>query len=72
VNHCFCATLQIHNSPIDCAKELFKPSKDSASLRVCNDKNIFGWVFVFFVGGVISGVGFGHFGQLYQPLDPNH
>jgi len=31
----------------DCAKELFKPSKDSASLRVYNEKKIFGFWFCF-------------------------
>ena len=30
-------------SATDCAKELFKPSKNSASLLVCNEKKI--WVF---------------------------
>jgi len=53
----FHATLQLHNSPGDCAKELFKPSKDSASPLVCNEKNVsFG--FCFFVGDIISGIGF--------------
>jgi len=36
--------------------ELFKPSKDSATLQVCNEKKIFG--FGFFVNDVISKVGF--------------
>jgi len=26
----------------DCARELFKPSKDLASLHICNENNIFG------------------------------
>jgi len=30
----FSTTLQPHNSPVDCAGELFKPSKESASLLV--------------------------------------
>jgi len=38
----------------DCARELFKPSKDSPSLRVCSVKKILG--FGFFVSDVISGV----------------
>jgi len=33
---------QQHNSLVNCAKELFKPSKDSTGLQVCNEKNI--WV----------------------------
>jgi len=28
-----------------CAREVFKPSKDSASLCVCNEKNIFDFGF---------------------------
>ena len=28
-------------SPVDCAPEVFKPLKDSASLLVCNEKNFF-------------------------------
>jgi len=39
VRRYFCATLQVHNSPVDCATELFIPSKDSASLLVCNENN---------------------------------
>jgi len=40
--------------PVDCAKELFKPSKDLASLLVRNEKKNLS--FGFFVGDVISGV----------------
>jgi len=39
VLHYFLTTLQLHNSPGDCAKELFKHSKDVESLLVCNEKN---------------------------------
>jgi len=39
----------------DCAKELFKPSKDSASLRGCNETIFFGLGF-HFVSDIISGV----------------
>jgi len=28
----FCATLQLRNCPFNCAREMFKPSKDAASL----------------------------------------
>jgi len=34
----FRAALQPHNLAVDCARELFKPSKDSARLLVCNEK----------------------------------
>jgi len=34
-------TYQPHNSSADSARELFKPSKDSASLQVCNEKKNF-------------------------------
>jgi len=36
-------SLQLHNSPVDCARELFKPSKDfvSVSLLLCNEKSFF-------------------------------
>ena len=44
------ATLQLHNSPADGARELFKPSKDSQSLLVLG--------FGSFVGDFISGVDF--------------
>jgi len=39
---------QQHSFSVDCAKELFKPLKDSASLLVCNEKNVFGFEFRFF------------------------
>ena len=35
----FCATSQLHNSPGDFARELFKPSKVVASLPACIEKN---------------------------------
>jgi len=41
MNCYFHATLQLHNLSVDCARELFKPLKDVASLRVCNEKNFF-------------------------------
>jgi len=34
----FRTTLQLHNMPVDCAKELFTPAKDLASLLVCKEK----------------------------------
>jgi len=55
----FRATLQLHNSPVDYAGKLFKPSKDLASLLDDNEKIICRfWVFV---GDVVSGVGLGGF-----------
>jgi len=54
----FCLTYRPHSSSVDCARELFKPLKDSASLRVCNKKNVFLVLsFGFFVSDVISKVG---------------
>ena len=41
VRHFSCRTLQTYNSPGDWAKELFKPSTDSASLVVKIEKNNF-------------------------------
>jgi len=39
-------------------RELFKPSKDLASLLVCNEKNFFGFGCGFFVSDVINDVSF--------------
>ena len=36
-----------HNSPVICAKELFKPSEDLASLQVSIEKKILSWGYVF-------------------------
>jgi len=47
LNHYFYTTLQLHNSPVDCARQLFKPSKDAASLWACNEKKFDFWVFSF-------------------------
>ena len=55
----FCITLQLHSSPVNCAREMFKPSEGSASLRVYNETKIFG--FEFFVSDVIRVVGFSPF-----------
>jgi len=35
VSHLITITLQLHNLPAECARELFKPSTDAASLPVC-------------------------------------
>jgi len=67
----FPTTLQLHNSPGDCARKLFKCSKDVASLKVCIEKNWQVLDFSFFVSDVISGVGLGHFSPCYLALDVN-
>jgi len=43
----FHATLQLHNSPGDCSGELFKSSKDAASLLVCIKKLEKLWISIF-------------------------
>jgi len=55
MSHYFHATLQFHNFPVDYAREPIglKPSKDLASLPVCNEKNL-----GFFMSDVISAVCF--------------
>jgi len=58
MNRYFRTAMQLHNLPVDCARELFKPSKDSASLQVCNDKKIWFWASGFFVSEVTSDVVF--------------
>jgi len=66
------------NSYADCARELFKPSKDLVSLLVCNDKKLlvggFG-CFVscgFFVSDITSEVVFGPFWLMLPGLGSNH
>jgi len=46
----FHVTLQLASLPVDCAKELFKSLKGTASFQVCNEEQIFG--FKFFVSEV--------------------
>jgi len=43
----FRATLQLHNSPTDCARELFKCSKDAVSLLIALKKFGKFWISVF-------------------------
>ena len=61
------------NLPVNCIREPFKPSKDSASLLVCNEKNFKSGVSRFFVDDIIivSGIGLGLFGRGYWALDLN-
>jgi len=40
---------QLHNSLGHCVEELFKPSKDLASFRICNEIKIFGFGFQIFL-----------------------
>ena len=70
--HYFHATLQLHNVPDDWAWELFKPSKDAASLLVCILFNLKVLGFRFFVGDVISGVGFRYFWPSLPGPDCQH
>jgi len=42
------ATLQLHNSPVNCARELFKPSKESVSILLWNENKIYVLGFGFF------------------------
>jgi len=48
----FWLTYQPHSSSADSARELFKPSKDLASLRVCNEKIFLVLGFGFFVSDI--------------------
>jgi len=58
-----------HSSSADCTRELFKPSKDAASLESAFKKKF--WSFVFFVTDVISKVGFWPFCLMFPGLGPN-
>jgi len=53
----------------DSARELFKPSKDLAKLRFCNEKTFL--VSVFFVSDAISGVILGLFGPIHLDIGSN-
>jgi len=63
---------QPHSSSVDYGRELFKPLKDLAILRVCNGKKFFGFGFRFFVSGVMSKAGFWSFLPAATWLGPNH
>jgi len=54
----------------DCARELFKPSKGSVSLHVCNEEKHF-WGFQSFLCYIISGVVLGRFDPFHLALGPN-
>jgi len=55
----------------DCDRELFKPSKDSASLHICIEKKFLVLGFRFFVSNVISGVVLGLSSPLHLVLGPD-
>jgi len=61
--------LQRHNSPADWARELCKPSTDSASLWV--EKMFSFWVWGSLGGTLQAGMFLRFFGQLYQAPGPN-
>jgi len=67
-NHVSCRALQSYNSPGDWARELFKPSTDSANLVVEIEKKFFVFGLGFSGGNATSG---GVFGYLYLVLGPN-
>jgi len=66
----FHATLQLHNSLVDCDRELFRPSKGLASFRVSTEKKLVG--LHFFVGDITSVVVLGHFDPLHWAFGSNH
>jgi len=53
------------NSAADWTRELFKPLKDSASLQICNEKNLLVLAYGFLVDDVTNGVVLGVFGPLH-------
>jgi len=53
------------------ARDLFKGSKDSASLLVCTQKKFLVGGWGFFVSDVISGRFLGHLGPHHSALGPN-
>jgi len=61
-----------HKSPAARARELFKPSTDSASLLVdIEKKNLFRFRWGFSGGDVTMRACFGNFGHLWLALGPN-
>ena len=64
--------LREYNSGTESGRELFKGSKDLASLVVCNEQQFFGWGCSFFVSDIVSKGLLGHLDPLYLALGPNH
>jgi len=60
-----------HKSPAARARELFKPSTDSASLPVDIEKNNFRFQWGFSGGDVTMTPCFGNFGHVWPALGPN-
>ena len=60
-----------HKSPAARARELFKPSTDSATLLVDIDKNVFRFQSGFSGGDVTTWACFGNFVHLWPALGPN-
>jgi len=78
LNHAVCTktagphiALHKHNSGDESGRELFKCSKDLASLVVCTQKKFLGGDCKFFVSDIISGGLLGHLGPLHLALGPN-
>jgi len=63
--------LRGRNSSAESGRELFKGSKDAASLLVCTRKIFLVWGFGFFVSDVTSGGRLGYLGQIHLALGPN-
>jgi len=59
------------NSGAESGRELFKGSKDAASLLVCTRKKLLVGGHGFFVSDVISGGLLGHLGPLYLVVGSN-
>jgi len=68
----FWLSYQSHSSSADCARELFKPSKDLASLLVCNEKNFLVLGVGFYMSGIKSEVFFRPFWLMLPGLEHNH
>jgi len=63
--------LHTRNSGAESGRELFKGSKDVASLPVCTQKNFLVGGYRFFVSDIISGGLLGHLGPFYLALGSN-
>ena len=68
MSHYFCATLQLHNSLVDCARDLFKPSKDTTMSLSLQWKEV---ILGSFVSDIISRIGYWPFSLRLPGLGPN-
>jgi len=64
LSHYFCATLQFHNLPVDCARELSKPNPQKTL------KKHFRFWFQLFVSDVINKVGLGPLAKFIGACTP--